>query len=99
MAPNEATNSDSSSILQRACAARKAGMMRRGVPTNSARSCQGATIQREAGCRLCAVAPDETDRATIFIGRKIAVELDAPLPAPTINSAFYLVTRISEAEL
>src|SRR5438445_11233133 len=80
MAPKEATNSDSSSTLQRVCAAKKAGMMRRGVPTNSTRSCQGATIQREAGRRLCAVAPDETDRATIFIGREKGVELDAPPP-------------------
>src|SRR5712691_7118594 len=82
MAPKDATNSDSSSTLQRACAARKAGMMRRGVPTNSTRSCQGATIQREEGGRLCAVAPDETDRITIVIGRE---KRGADVPPPTAD--------------
>src|SRR6266851_4028821 len=107
MAPKEATNSDSSSSLQCARAAKKAGMMRRGVPTNSTRSCQGATIQREEGCRLCAVAPDETDRATIFIGRekralrilRRAQDERSSRACRGMRAPHHIVTNTSEAEL
>src|SRR5438552_6417250 len=88
MAPKEATTSDRSSTLQRARAAKKAGVMRRGVPTNSTRSRQGATIQREEAGRLCAVAPDETDRVTTaYRKRKTAGKADARPTADCRRSA------------
>src|SRR5712691_1874806 len=100
MAPKEATNSDSSSTLQRVCAARKAGMMRRGVPTNSTRSCQGATIQREEGCRLCAVAPDETDRATILLSHPSTAQDERSSRARRrMRAPHHIVRNTSEAEL
>src|SRR6266511_2474947 len=85
MAPKHARNSHRSSTLHRACAARKAGMMRIGVATKSTRSAQEATIQREEGCGLCAVTPDETDRGTIVIGREKSQTINAEPAEPAEN--------------
>src|SRR5439155_3292408 len=78
-------------------------MITRGVPTNSTRSCQGARIQREAGCRLCAVAPDETDRATILIGKKSdqrgARSARREFSLRAVRAPHHIVTNSSEREL